>query len=205
MIRAVLVSLCLMWPSLLVAQDWPALFRVMGVSSDDVLTTRNAASAAAPVVGAFRSDQTGIEVIAPSADGKWGLVNHEEGTAWVLLRYLARVSAPDEFPNAVFCGGTEPFWSLDIKSVPAGLTAEFSSPEQPSLRSRLQNWMRSANRVDRFSALGSAETGKPVVVAVSRQSCSDGMSDRSYGLTVDLLMTLNSEPVHLSGCCSLSP
>ncbi len=40
---------------------------------------------------------------------------------------------------------------------------------------------------------------------LSLASCSDGMSDREYGLRLDLLLGTSDERTLLSGCCSIQP
>lgn len=36
-------------------------------------------------------------------------------------------------------------------------------------------------------------------------ACSDGMSDRSYGLDVTVILEGRGEPQMLTGCCSIAP
>ena len=47
--------------------------------------------------------------------------------------------------------------------------------------------------------LGAAES----TVVLRAAECSDGMSDRRYGLSADLFLT-GEKPVHYTGCCSLA-
>ncbi len=72
--------------------------------------------------------------------------------------------------------GTEPFWS---GSVHAGTLSWVTPDHLPGERAP-------ATRVARAGALELSATvgGQPLRVTVTRQPCSDGMSDRRYPLTV---------------------
>ena len=51
-----------------------------------------------------------------------------------------------------------------------------------------------------------ADGGDTVVTAmIGRNQCSDGMSDRAYGLGIDLLVTDKTALKVYSGCCSVAP
>ncbi|MCW1430333.1 hypothetical protein [Novosphingobium sp. JCM 18896] len=74
--------------------------------------------------------------------------------------------------------GTEPFWGGTV----TGTTLTYETPEQPK---------GIAVTVHRFAgnnglAFSGAIAGKPFDMAVTESACSDGMSDRSYPLSVTL-------------------
>lgn len=179
--------------------DYPALYDVTGVTAGDVLNIRSGPSATAPVIGMFQPNETGIEVIATDPGGSWGQVNTGEMAGWTSLRYLNRQDGnPDyAFAQNLQCFGTEPFWSLDLMQGQGATLAFLGEPDQ-SLPAGLLNI--SENRRDRFVT----GLGAKALVVVSRGACSDGMSDRQYGLSVDLVI-LEPGIRLLSGCCSLSP
>ena len=47
--------------------------------------------------------------------------------------------------------------------------------------------------------------GATATAVVRRQACSDGMSDRAYGLSAEVLIGGAESRVLLSGCCSIAP
>jgi uncharacterized membrane protein len=174
------------------------------VAPDDVLNIRERPSADAPVVGELRPGATGVEVLA-IRDG-WALVAAGEGAGHVAARFLQRDDGSAWFAlqTPLRCLGTEPFWSLSID--PAAGRADYLTPEADLP----QTWRIGAVWPGRFPAqvpaqvpAQSAALSLPVGTAVlTPVACSDGMSDRPFGIAVDLFLT---EPAgaRLSGCCSL--
>ena len=74
--------------------------------------------------------------------------------------------------------GTEPFWGGSV----TGMTLTYTTPEKPA---------GTAIAVHRFAgnnglALSGTLDGAPFDMAVAEAQCSDGMSDRTYPLTVSL-------------------
>lgn len=199
---------CLIWFALASAtwatQDaWPALFDVQGVAVDDVLNIRAAPNAEAPIIGQLRHDATDVEVISPNSRHSWGLINSGEETGWVSLAYLVRQPRQwlGSFPDVRACYGTEPFWSLG-RDGQGALT--WDEPGLSTSGTETQTWS-SGNRRDRHAFSGRFDgTGPREVFAVlSLQSCRDGMSDRLFGISVDLLIGDLEGAEMLSGCCSL--
>ena len=193
------------------AESYPALFDVSGVGSDDILNIRADGDATSRVLGIFRPDTTDIEVLRANPDGTWGLVNVGEGTGWVSLAYLRRQPGQDDrSPPAIRrCVGTEPFWSLNID--PPRMT--FATPDDPATDGLVAGLHRSTSRGDRFAFTGhlqSPDAGPlEVVMAIRREICTDGMSDREFGFDVDMLVSdpdaadgLRRSRLY-SGCCTL--
>lgn len=194
--RLVAIVFLLAGPASATQDAWPALYDVGGVAADDVLNIRAEPNATAPIVGAFRPDQKNIEVIRPSDDEGWGLVNIAEGTGWVSLRFMDR--HPDQwmgfFPKLASCFGTEPFWSLQID----GDSAYWDSPDQQA-PGQVMSRVSSLDRRDRHGmivALGDTQ----ITGIIAHRYCSDFMSDREYGLAFDAFM----DDGLISGCCTLS-
>lgn len=181
------------------AQDLPALFNVTGVASDDVLNVRAAPQGGAEIVGTLAHDATWVEVVA--REGNWGLVNTGEQSGWASLRFLAQI--PDtvlpEHPRLA-CFGTEPFWRLDVTQ---GQSAQLSDPYGADVFYTVGMMRAASGRFWPFALSGAAGEQTMTLVATPR-SCSDGMSDRAYGLEATVITT-GIEPVILSGCCSLRP
>lgn len=182
------------------AQDFPALFSVTGVANNDVLNIRQEPSARAPIVGTFSPRQTGIEVIGLSEDRRWGLVRTEEGVGWSAIRFL-RQERPDSWQQGqqhLTCLGTEPFWNLNL-FLPSN-RAEFEDLATGGFELRTNAPHMSFTRHPATMAM--SFSGARQGFAVIRQGvCSDGMSDRLYGLEVQLYWL--DQPEGLSGCCML--
>jgi uncharacterized membrane protein len=195
MIRAAALLFCLLLPGLASAQSWPALHDVTGVAAGDVLNIRAEPRAAAERVGALAHDARAVEVV--QVRGGWGLVNSGEGAGWVSMRYLApRVSGDHALTRHITCFGTEPFWSLDITQ---GQTLRLSSPGDGDRTFPAGLLQPSANRSDRFVLRGGQLTA-----VIAHGACTDGMSDRQFGLTIDMLPDDGDDTRLLSGCCSLT-
>ena len=188
-------------PALATQDGWPALHDVAGVAADDRLNIRERPDAGAPIIGSLAHDASGIEVIRPNERLTWGLVNAGERTGWVSLRYLARRPGQWDgaFPEIAACYGTEPFWSL----ARTGETLTWSDPETEALEMPILARSGSANRRDSFHIVADGPDG-PAVALLRTESCGDGMSDREFGISVELLLGVGAGVRHLSGCCTLA-
>ncbi len=201
MIRSILSALAL-WiiASAALARDLPAVFDVTGVASDDVLNIRAAPSATADILRSIPPDAKGVEVLALSQDGKWGMVSTGEGNGWVAMRYLTAQPAPgpDTLPRPMTCMGTEPFWALehgrglDLFRVPG-------EPDQPLV---LQSEFAAPEGYFALSG-GSGQTDTQYALTITRQFCSDGMSDRQFGFDARLFISSPAGNRLLHGCCTL--
>ena len=203
-----LLSLALIFlPLMLKAQALPALYDVTDVASNDVLYIRANPQAGATALGELPHDAKAVEVVAISPDGKWGQVSWGEVSGWASLAYLTRPDQPDWFTlgTNLTCYGTEPFWSFATQ--PASASARFSTPDQGEAAFQtIQSFP--GNRFNNLALLQMAE-GRVTHIAVLRgEACSDGMSDRSFGISAQLFL---GDPAGgpigspaLSGCCSLA-
>lgn len=181
----------------LAAQPFPALYNVAGVSSGDVLNVRSDPDASARKIGALSHDQRNIEVMAQDPGGKWGLISLGEQSGWIALRYLRRQEAGHAIlADRFWCFGTEPFWSLDVTE---GEMAAFSTPEGQVSEMPSGTPTPGVNYIDRFLL----EIGENTAV-LRREICGDGMSDRSFGIAIDLFGPLSGGNL-FSGCCSIAP
>ncbi|GAB5438674.1 COG3650 family protein [Falsiruegeria mediterranea] len=189
------VILLALWPGAIWAVTLPQLHDVTGVASDDVLNVRQEAGASSDKVAELAHDATNVEVVDRSPDGKWGLVNSGEVSGWVSLRYLAPHAENPDVPigRTLSCSGTEPFWSLEIEQ---GHQARFDGLGLQAVSMTADILQQARGRTDRFSLT----VGLSGVAMVRAQQCSDGMSDRAYGLDVDYL---HQDGVLYSGCCNL--
>ncbi len=127
----------------------------------------------------------------------WAMVNHAEGTGYVALSFLAPTDAPpwSGLAAPLHCFGTEPFWSLTWD--PALRQATFTDYDgAPRVWPVRQLWP--ARPMTDLVALGMDEG-----TAILRPGqCSDGMSDFTYGIAFDLLLS-GPDGASYSGCCSL--
>ncbi|UWQ24782.1 SH3 domain-containing protein [Leisingera aquaemixtae] len=194
------------------AQEFPALYSVAGVSADDVLNIRSAPSASAEIIGTLAPDQAGVEVVAADGSGTWGLVNSGERSGWAALRFLTQDPRDDwrkRQKQALNCFGTEPFWSLALDETP-NLTTP-GGPEMPFVLLAREPGSNHSGKSG-FHAVrqgdGNVSHTEPVALSgtLTAQQCSDGMSDRTYGISIDLLQLRGAGQLDvLTGCCSLVP
>ncbi|MBN2758917.1 MAG: SH3 domain-containing protein [Rhodobacteraceae bacterium] len=201
--RAFVTSLICVWMGLagVSAQELPQLYDVTGVAADDVLNIRAAPDADAPILGTLAPNARGVEVVATNASGTWGQVNTAESAGWVSMRFMAaRGVAIDNFnlPVGLSCFGTEPFWSLDA----ADGVLRFQTPDIPARDLAL--WVAQDSSVpgDLRRMIRFAGPEGPAVAYIHPAACTDGMSDRAYGLRVAVMLGLDSGL--LTGCCSLN-
>ena len=200
MLRTALVlTLALAGPAL-ATQEYilPSLFDVSGVAANDVLNIRAEPDAGAAIIGALAPDARAIEVVEERRG--WARVNAAEGSGWVSARYLSYrtdVWQEGELPAAFRCLGTEPFWDAKVE----GGDLVLRSPED-----------RAGDRRAVQAVLDTGVFRDPARVLVARdmtlfshpQICSDGMSDRLFGLSATLVIHGDS-PRMLSGCCTIQP
>ncbi len=90
--------------------------------------------------------------------------------------------------EALYLGGTEPFWGIEI----TGEAATYTAPED------LDGTEFAVSRFAGNNGLGfSGELkGEPIQIAVTPGECSDGMSDRTYPFTTTISWGENT----LLGC-----
>lgn len=183
----------------LAAQELPAVFKVTGVASDDVLNVRENPRASSALVGSFASDAADIEVVAVSENSNWGHVSVGEQNGWVSMTFLEETApltgTETHMDRPLYCAGTEPFWGLNIlpdtgvQFEGKALTLDYAGS--------------AVNRMPlRMAFTGSAENLNLTGV-LRREECSDGMSDRVFGLSLDLVVQDGDTTSLMLGCCSL--
>ena len=194
-----LAFLLFLLPVMSLAQDLPALFDVTGVAKDDVLNVRAAPSGNAPIVGSLNPGATSIEVTETNDSGTWGRLNVGETSGWASLRYLERQPGDPDYALArsLRCFGTEPFWSLSLTQ---GQEAVFSTPDSQAVFPGAGLLTASRNTPGHF-AVGFDDS----TAIIRRATCSDGMSDQNFGLTIDLLLSHGGDTALYSGCCRIDP
>jgi uncharacterized membrane protein len=187
----------------------PGLYDVDNVASNDVLNIRAQPSAQSEIIGVLRYNQQGIEVVATTPDGRWGLVNHQEQSGWVALRFLRESLAWSGVPpGGLICSGTEPFWSAEF--FPSGPAQVDLSPMGLFETTILYNSYWSEQPMNRSGATSAFVMGAEASTSGIRSSgiirtelCSDGMSDRYFGFSIDMILTGTARAA-VSGCCAIS-
>jgi len=201
------LAIVLMWPMSLWADPFPALYDVTGVAHDDVLNIREEPSANTPVIAELAFNARDIEVVDVTEDARWSLVNAMETSGWVAMRYL--MPAPGDHwshPGAkLSCGGTEPFWDLAINNVTEG-QAIFSALALDETHAYSIDWQSGQTaRPDLAIGLGGSGANGRFSAVIRREACHDGMSDRNFGLDIDLFFHDGNEASGFEGCCSVKP
>lgn len=196
----VLIACLLIWLAPAARADspdpaFPALYAVTGVAADDRLNIRAAPDGAADIIGTLAPTAKDIEVITLSREGRWALLNSGESSGWVAVRFLLRQEQARTI-TGLRCFGTEPFWDI-----------RFDSENQLTLTTPDTNSTHAITALSpdpAFINLGQyglrlAWLWEEMVTAhILPGRCSDGMSDRTYGLHyID-----NIGP--RVGCCSLN-
>jgi uncharacterized membrane protein len=191
-----LIFVLLLCPALALADSFPASYRVTGVAADDELNIRAAPDAGAALLGSYAPTRANVEVLALSDDGAWAQVPLPEGAGWVALRFLAPMPAAEGIPRPLTCLGTEPFWSVSLQ----GTGARYATPEA-DLPLILQSEVVAD---DGFLLATSDENDWQRTAIIARAACSDGMSDRPFGLTYTGFVAGPGGMAFVErGCCTL--
>ena len=93
---------------------------------------------------------------------------------------LATQAISDDVPLRFRAIGTEPFWSVQVQD--GKLT--YSTPDMPDGLT-VPATLRRSGQIVTYSA---TIDGKPLELEVSRQTCSDGMSDLKHPFTAEFVL-----------------
>jgi uncharacterized membrane protein len=182
----------------------PTLFDVIDVAEDDVLNIRAAPSASADIIGSLTPDARDIEVVSHDRTGRWARVNTGERSGWVAARYLAYqvdVWEAGTLPATLHCFGTEPFWSVRHE----GGMLVFSTPDAPPLHLERDAVLDTGIFRSPRRAFTASSTSLSLSAVVVPHECSDGMSDRAFGLDASVILDRGDALELLTGCCSIAP
>jgi uncharacterized membrane protein len=92
----------------------------------------------------------------------------------------ASTPAPTRFPAKFFGLGTEPFWNIAVD----GTTLTWTSADAPGERRIAVTRREEAGRLHLAGTLD----GKALSATAWPETCSDGMSDRSYPYTLTVML-----------------
>ncbi|MFW2586844.1 SH3 domain-containing protein [Sagittula sp. SSi028] len=184
------------------SQVSPGYYTVSGVAQNDRLNVRAAPNAGSDIVSSLAPGAS-VFVNGP-ATGNWVSVSVNGQSAYVNARFLTRQSSQsgsqtaNGFPLGVTCRGTEPFWTLSIADDRSVTYTELNSGADPMV-SLVQTTPASGGGYP-FAFVAGPYTG-----SLDQQSCSDGMSDTSYSMTIsfDRLLSGGVPGTHY-GCCNLN-
>jgi uncharacterized membrane protein len=182
----------------------PTLFDVTGVAGDDVLNLRAEPNAGAEIIGTLAPNARDIEVVGHDATGQWARINTEARSGWAALRFLAYrtdVWTPGNLPPSLHCLGNEPFWSFR----PSGDALLFATPDAPESRMRTEAVLDTGVFRDPRRSVSARDGARRLSAVMVPMACSDGMSDRAYGLDVTVILEGDGLAQMLTGCCSIAP
>lgn len=175
----------------------PELYSVTGIKAGDVVNIRQEPNTTAAIIGTLAPEARDIEVMALSQNGEWAWVNKGDNGGWVsydLLQMQPNVWQIGALPPSLSCMGTEPFWSLSF----ADGKASIQTPDSPEQSYNIESISDRNFPEDRIRVVRAGD----LTAVISAQQCSDGMSDRLYGLQAILALQGAEQPV-LAGCCSI--
>lgn len=182
----------------------PSRADVIGVAANDLLNIRAEPDAKAAVIGTLAPSAKGVEITGFDVSGQWARVGTGEGMGWASGRFLQlqrATWAPGKLPSTLSCHGTEPFWSLARTA--SGMS--FSTPDQASRALDLRVVMDRGIAEDPMRSLIAGDAKGRVTAVIQPQLCSDGMSDREYGLAATVILDGQGQKSRmLTGCCSVA-
>lgn len=180
------------------AQSLPDRYSVTGVAADDVLNIRAEPTAASDKVGEFGPFNLNVEV-SRAIDG-WGQVPTPEGMGWVSMRFLTPNPWPaGQAPRPLICSGTEPFWTLAM--YPRG--AEYRALGEYGDTVRQLTILTESVAPNGFYIVTRDGPTTTRALMVDGRVCSDGMSDRPFGMTATLFSQSDEGNYMQTGCCTV--
>ncbi|WP_299360656.1 SH3 domain-containing protein [uncultured Paracoccus sp.] len=179
----------------------PTLFDVTGVAADDRLNIRERPDPSAPIIGTLAPDAREVEVVGERSG--WAQVTSAERSGWVNAKFLAYrtdVWEPGALPPTLGCVGTEPFWALSQGA--GGMV--FSSPDGPDRTMELRKVMDDGHFRSPVRGLIAGDAQGRLTAVIRPEQCSDGMSDRAYGLSATLIFDGSAQASRMfTGCCRI--
>lgn len=184
----------------------PATFTVTGVSAGDKLWVRKAPQATAGRVGGLKPGA--VVTVDGRASGNWGKITLNGQIGYINMSYLTRAAVngssstgasvtANGFPLGLTCRGTEPFWTLDIGQDRSFQYTSLINGPDPVRHLAIATPALSGGYPFAFAA-------HPLSGTINQQVCSDGMSDISYTMSIQMNRPSGNGSVDaLYGCCNV--
>lgn len=193
----------LLWIGIAPALAAPSYFNLTELEADDTLNVRAEPFGTAEIIGTIPPGAQDIEIGARDDSGNWGRIIWNETSGWIAVRFLEPVQ-PRKFletalPDGLTCSGTEPFWGLSLRAGSAFLT----TPKNELIPLTHRLTQIAAGRAE-FPLSMNFDSETHVTVPIIRPAnCNDGMSDRLYPWSIDMIVQSAGQQGLLSGCCHL--
>ncbi len=183
----------------------PSLYRVTGLKNGEPLNVRSGPSTKFEDIGDLTIDSDPVEIIELDSTGKWARFVWSGSSGWASIKYLKQFDSPKlagtEVPVGLYCTGTEPFWKyeiLDQKNIRLNILGN----DKP-ISALLDTVSSSVNHLTFPVAIVASTNSESITSLLRPDRCSDGMSDRIFDWSVDILLQRNTSTTLLSGCCRL--
>jgi uncharacterized membrane protein len=176
----------------------PQLWSVTGVAPNDTLTVRKKPGASSEAVGTLPPDTRGIAEIEQDGEG-WVKVRAGTLEGWVNGAFLTPTAPPSGWlPTALTCGGTEPFWSIQMD----GSSSKVISPDRPTAPELPFSQAKATHGAAwMVTPRGKGAGYSWLTVSLAPNQCSDGMSNTRYGWSA---LALTAEHGFVAGCCRVA-
>ncbi len=179
--------------------SYPTYFQVTGVAADDMLHIRTEPNTSGEIVGDLASDAGPIEVLY--SENGWAYLSSGENMGWASKSFLTQIELPkianSALPFGLTCGGTEPFWSINISD---------ESIELNQMNEGISNFSimeTGAYTGDTISFIIAGAEGKMITTIISNEIYGDGMSDKYYGRKINMLLSTPNGTKGYLGACSV--
>lgn len=182
------------------AQMLPERYKIEGVASDDVLNIRARPDANSAKIGELGPDTLNVEILR-TLEG-WGQVPTSEGMGWVSLQFLTLNPWPTkEAPRPLVCSGTEPFWTQAL--FPRGPEYNALAVDTSTTDEQTVIYEKAAPNGFLIRLQDGEGPGAIRTLMVDGRACSDGMSDRPYGMSATLFNETPDGNFMQTGCCTM--
>lgn len=174
--------------------------KVVNVTDNDTLNLRAYTQSQSEII--YKIPHDAANLLKIGEEDNWIKVSYRGFKGWVYSKYVTdakHLSIAAAFGGELFCIGTEPHWNIETK----GYSATFSKYSDKKNLVINDIVRKSANEDNTWmSALANADNspGNYTAVLEKTNSCSDGMSDETYPLSIKMI---DDKTQLISGCCKI--
>ncbi|CAA6802354.1 MAG: Unknown protein [uncultured Thiotrichaceae bacterium] len=122
----------------------------------------------------------------------WARIDWYGKDGWVNQYYLQQATAKER--NALYCNGTEPFWSIQA----TGVNVKVDILGQDVFNAVVGYWGKPHNSGSYTKVVSARDDAHSVVLIAEQSICNDGMSEKLYDHSVIALIDHRES---YSGCC----